>query len=66
MMDHQISDNFSNTINLEKSLKSGLSSKNGIFFFKNISCDSFQDWGYNPVDMVYITFRAFKIIDSVP
>ena len=51
MMDHQISDNFSITINSEKSLKKWR------FFSKNLSCDSLQDWGCNELDVVYIKFQ---------
>ena len=63
-MDHQILDNFSITINLEKSLKKWtFEQKSGVLFEKNpknitfhISCYSIQEWGCNQVDMVYITF----------
>ena len=52
MMDHQISDNFSITLNSEKSLKKWR------FFSKNLSCDSLQDWGCNELDVVHIKFQA--------
>ena len=52
-MDHQILDNFSITINLEKSLKKWtFEQKSGVLFEKNpknmtfhISCCSIQKWG---------------------